>query len=54
MVPLIREVPAEGAGINVVEMTATMEEPKALPSENGRLSLAFRTISARTYKVKGD
>ena len=53
---LIRELPAgKSAGINVVEMTATMEKPKAAPSENPQAM--FGTINgpnlpAGTYKVK--
>lgn len=53
---LIREVPAgKSAGINVVEMTATMEKPKAAPSENPQAmfgTLFGPNLPAGTYKVK--
>ena len=53
---LIRELPAgKSAGINVVEMTATLDKPKSAPSENPQAM--FGTINgpnlpAGTYKVK--
>ncbi len=53
---LIRELPAgKSAGINVVEMTATMDKPKAAPSENPQAlfgSLFGPNLPAGTYKVK--
>ncbi|MBY0432847.1 MAG: hypothetical protein K2U26_01930, partial [Cyclobacteriaceae bacterium] len=53
---LIKELPAgKSAGINVVEMTATMEKPKAAPSENPQAlfgSLFGPNLPAGTYKVK--
>ncbi len=53
---LIKEVPAgKSAGINVVEMTATLEKPKAAPSENPQAlfgTLNGPNLPAGTYKVK--
>jgi hypothetical protein len=53
---LIRELPAgKSAGINVVEMTATMEKPKSAPSENPQAmfgTLFGPNLPAGTYKVK--
>ncbi len=53
---LLRELPAgKSAGINVVEMTATLEKPKAAPSENPQAmfgTLNGPNLPAGTYKVK--
>ncbi len=53
---LLKELPAgKSAGINVVEMTATMERPKAAPSENPQAiggSISGPNLPAGTYKVK--
>ncbi len=53
---LIRELPAgKSAGINVVEMTATLEKPKAAPSENPQAVfgiLSGPNLPAGTYQVK--
>lgn len=53
---LIKELPAgKSAGINVVEMTATLEKPKAAPSENPQAlfgSIFGPNLPAGTYKVK--
>lgn len=53
---LLRELPAgKSAGINVVEMTATLEKPKAAPSENPQAlfgSIFGPNLPAGTYKVK--
>jgi hypothetical protein len=53
---LIKEVPAgKSAGINVVEMTATLEKPKSAPSENPQAlfgTLNGPNLPAGTYKVK--
>jgi photosystem II stability/assembly factor-like uncharacterized protein len=53
---LLRELPAgKNAGINVVEMTATLEKPKAAPSENPQAlfgSIFGPNLPAGTYKVK--
>lgn len=52
----IRELPAgKSAGINVVEMTATLEKPKAAPSENPQAlfgTIFGPNLPAGTYKVK--
>jgi photosystem II stability/assembly factor-like uncharacterized protein len=53
---LLKELPAgKSAGINVVEMTSTLERPKAAPSENPQAiggSIFGPNLPAGTYRVK--
>lgn len=53
---LLKELPAgKSAGINIVEMTATLERPKAAPSDNPQAiggSIFGPNLRAGTYPVK--